>query len=513
MRLAEELLLAPCRDEPAVSVTRLAANQQIACDAITVSLRPGAILLLAGNPGMGKTTVLHRVRDLTGGTLLGMRDFIDRLANRRPSAIEQVFLEIVEDALILNDLVLVDDLHLITEITRRDSYPLGGLLDAAFQALATDAVAAGKQLVFAVSAFEAAPDPIFRRAEHIQLTELGPEGYEAICEAELGRAAERVSFEELHRFAPALDGHDLRNACASVRKSRKVTTGEFRAYLESRHLVSNVDLAEVEPVDWSDLKGMDDVIEALEAKIALPFENTALAADLKLKPKRGVLLSGPPGTGKTTIGRALAHRLKGKFFLIDGSANADHWQFHLQVQRIFQQAKKNAPAVIFIDDADVIFQSQNHGFCRYLLTLMDGIESTSASRVCVMITAMEPASVPQAMLRSGRIELWLETRLPEQGARIEILRDRLQELPEPFASADLKEIAAAARHLTGADLKGVVEDAKLLLAHDKARGREPKAVETYFFAAIESVRANERRYRRPRPAKAIEAVQVGFAPE
>jgi SpoVK/Ycf46/Vps4 family AAA+-type ATPase len=126
---------------------------------------------------------------------------------------------------------------------------------------------------------------------------------------------------------------------------------------------------------------------------------------------------------------------------------------------------------------------------------------------------MEPASVPQAMLRSGRIELWLETRLPEEGARIEILRDRLQELPEPFASADLKEIAAAARHLTGADLKGVVEDAKLLLAHDKARGREPKAVETYFFAAIESVRANERRYRRPRPAKAIEAVQVGFAAE
>jgi hypothetical protein len=107
MRLAEELLLAPCRDEPAVSVTRLAANQQIACDAITVSLRPGAILLLAGNPGIGKTTVLHRVRDLTGGTLLGMRDFIDRLANRRPSAIEQVFLEVLEDTLILNDLVLV----------------------------------------------------------------------------------------------------------------------------------------------------------------------------------------------------------------------------------------------------------------------------------------------------------------------------------------------------------------------------------------------------------------------
>src|SRR4051794_31518672 len=135
MRLAEELLLAPCRDEPAVSVTRLAPNQQIACDAITISLHPGAILLLAGHSGMGKTTVLRRVRDLTGGVLLGMRDFIDRLAYRRQNAIEQVFLEILEDALTLNDVVVVDDLHLITGITNRDSYPIGGLLEAALEAL------------------------------------------------------------------------------------------------------------------------------------------------------------------------------------------------------------------------------------------------------------------------------------------------------------------------------------------------------------------------------------------
>jgi SpoVK/Ycf46/Vps4 family AAA+-type ATPase len=183
----------------------------------------------------------------------------------------------------------------------------------------------------------------------------------------------------------------------------------------------------------------------------------------------------------------------------------------MQVQRIFEQAKKNAPAVIFIDDADVIFESQNRGFYRYLLTLMDGIESTSAARVCVMITAMEPASVPQAMLRSGRIELWLETRLPDEAARLEILRERLAGLPEPFASADLRAIAAAARHLTGADLKGVAEDAKLLLARDKARGRNPAPIETYFYDAIETVRANHRRYRRTRSAKPAEE-PVGFAP-
>jgi len=67
-----------------------------------------------------------------------------------------------------------------------------------------------------------------------------------------------------------------------------------------------------------DLKGIDDVIAALEAHILIPLEQVELASELDLKPKRGVLLAGPPGTGKTTIGRALARR-RGKFFLIDGT--------------------------------------------------------------------------------------------------------------------------------------------------------------------------------------------------
>src|SRR5262249_42484907 len=161
-----------------------------------------------------------------------------------------------------------------------------------------------------------------------------------------------------------------------------------------------------------------DVIEQLEAKIALPFENQELAAELGLKPKRGVLLSGPPGTGKTTIGRALAHRLKSKFFLIGGTVVAGADCFMDAVQEIFEAAKQNAPAVVFIDDCDVIFEKDDaKGFYRYLLTVLDGLESASNERVCVMLTAMHPASLPAALLRSGRVELWLETRLPDENAR------------------------------------------------------------------------------------------------
>src|SRR5262249_1542507 len=154
-------------------------------------------------------------------------------------------------------------------------------------------------------------------------------------------------------------------------------------YLLSQRLASNVDLDEVQRVTLTDLKGVAEVIRSLETHIILPLENDALAAELQLKPKRGVLLVGPPGTGKTTVGRALAHRLKSKFFPIDGTIISGTSHFYGSVHRIFEQAKRNAPSIVFVDDSDAIFESgEELGLYRYLLTLLDGLESASSGRVC-----------------------------------------------------------------------------------------------------------------------------------
>ena len=88
------------------------------------------------------------------------------------------------------------------------------------------------------------------------------------------------------------------------------------------------------------------------------------------------------------------------------------------IQRMFEDAKENAPSVIFIDDSDVIFESgQEHGLYRYLLTMLDGLESKSRAHVCVMMTAMDVGNLPPALVRSGRIELWLEMRAPRRSLR------------------------------------------------------------------------------------------------
>jgi ATP-dependent 26S proteasome regulatory subunit len=452
---------------------------------------------------------LDKVQAATGGVLLDMRRFMDSLASRQPEAIEEAFLYMIEQALRDHDFVIVDDLHLVTQVVTSCDYQRTFLLDAALTAILGEAAAFKKKLLFATDG--EVPWPLAQRAYVWEIGEFQAEDYESICREPLAEGQAEMDYARIHRFAPTLTARQLRNACNWLARAANLDTDRFIEYLRSHYLKSNVELEEVERVSWSALKGVDHVIRELEAKVALPFENDALRAELGLKPKRGVLLAGPPGTGKTTIGRALAHRLKSKFFLIDGTAIAGSHNFYAKVDGVFEAAKRNAPAIVFIDDADVIFEDEdNRGFYRYLLTILDGLESASTERVCVMMTAMHPGSLPQAMLRSGRVELWLETALPDVEALAAILRERLANVPPPIGSVDVEKLAAASRGLTGADLKSVVDDAKLVFAHDRVVGNPVAPVEQYFLDAIETVRANRRKYSTSRAPRMTQPVKVGF---
>jgi transitional endoplasmic reticulum ATPase len=486
----------------------LAPAQQTAAEHLLSGMQTAGVLALRAKPGSGRTTVLREIQSRAGGTFLGIRELMAALIERRHPGIEEPFLQILERALANYDLVIVDDLHVIAGVaSHSDRY---GLLNAALAALLDDAADRGKKLMFGVAPDEV-PWPISCRAYPAETDEFTAADYEWICRAYLpAGAADRLDYARLYRFAPALNAHQLKAACQWVKGERAVDADGLVQHLRSHNMTSNVEIKEVAPVDWKDLKGVDDVIQALEAKIALPFENDALVAELGLRPKKGVLLAGPPGTGKTTVGRALARRLKGKFFLIDGTFVAESDCFYDKIDQVFDAAKHNAPSVVFIDDADVIFEGAQRGFYRYLLTLLDGLASASAGRVCVMMTAMNVASVPPAMLRSGRVELWLEMRLPDVKARAAILAEKLSRLPPAIGAADIAALASASQGLTGADLQAVVEDAKLLFAHDKMRGHPLRPAEEYYLEAIKTVRANRRNYHRSKPDRPLDDVKIGF---
>ncbi len=460
----------------------------------------------------GKSTVLDYVHREMGGIRIGVREFLLQLADHSPIAVEDAFLELIDSKLEESDLLIVDDLQLVKRVAEDSDCTRNGMLEAVLTAILAEASSARKQIVFATDYM---PDALSHRAHSWFIQDFAPEDFRVICSAYLDPAlARRLDFVEIHRFAPSLNAHQLRKAAVWLSHEPGADTARLLEYLGAHNLVSNVEIEEVEAVTWNDLKGVGDVIEALEAKVALPFENRELAAEFGLKPKRGVLLAGPPGTGKTTIGRALAHRLKGKFFLIDGTMIAGSNDFYTQINRVFSAAKRNAPSIVFIDDADVIFGGDKEtGLYRYLLTKLDGLESASSGRVCVMMTAMEPSDLPAAILRSGRVELWLETRMPDEGARVEIFRERLSPMPAPLCSADISKLATASRGFTGADLKSTIEDGKLLFAHAQASGKPPRAVEDYFLDAISTIRQNRRKYQKRKSVQLAEAQPFGFRAE
>jgi tRNA A37 threonylcarbamoyladenosine biosynthesis protein TsaE len=491
--------------------TRLTPAQQKAFDSLSQVLPLGHVFVLRGDGGMGRSTVLRELQRAHGGVLLEMKGFLDAHRPSHPLALEETFESWVFTALQRHESVLVDDLHLLTGVTDGcGGYPRAGFFNVPLTTLAEYAAATGKKLVFSVAGH--VPHPLHARGYPGSIGDFEPADYELLCRCYLGEtAAARLDFAKVHRFAPNLSAHQLTGVCVCLREEPGLDTEGFLEYLRSRHLASNVDLSEVQPVSLRDLQGVDAVIESLEANIVLPLENDELATEFGLKPKRGVLLAGPPGTGKTTVGRALAHRLQSKFFLLDGTVISGTHRFYGQVHWIFEEAKRNAPAVIFIDDSDVIFESgEELGLYRYLLTMLDGLESAKASRVCVMMTAMDVGNIPPALIRSGRIELWLEMHLPDARARAGILRQHLEPLPPALAGLDLDAVVASTDGFTGADLKRLVEDGKNLIAYDKFRALPPRAPTEYFRQAAETVRGNKDRYaeaeakaRQRRPARPV----------
>jgi ATP-dependent 26S proteasome regulatory subunit len=476
------------------SKIQLCPAQQNALESLLCGLQIGSIFRVWGGVGRGKSTVLKEVHQQTGGAFLGMKDFVDASSQKHPLALEETLYNMVLDALKAHPVVIVDDFHLLDLYHAGcHFYPRSGYLNSVIMGLCNYALETDRKLIFSTTQHLA--EAAAQRSYSFGIDKFKVEDYAALANGWLGKKSAKLDFEKIFRFAPKLNAHQLKAACKWLAEHSALNTEVFIDYLRSQRLASNVDLEEVQAVDLRDLKGVDDVLRNLEINIVLPLENDELANEFKLRSKRGVMLYGPPGTGKTTVGRALAHRLRGKFFLIDGTFIAGTDGFYNRINQVFEAAKDNAPSVIFIDDADTIFEDgEERGLYRYLLTMIDGLESESAGRICVMMTAMNVANLPPALTRSGRVELWLEMKLPNAEARQLIMAQRIAELPDELRQVDMAALTSATEGFTGADLKRLVDDGKAIYAYDKSKRHDLKPPTEYFLKAVEGVRENKQRF-------------------
>jgi len=476
--------------------TELTPAQHWAWEQLKVFVGAAPIAVLTGDAGAGKTLLLDRLATERGGIRLSQDYFIEALRGSPHEGFEECWVKAIDDAFKTYDLVFIDDTENVLGMIMGANRPRGRSGFAFMEAVSGRVRAAGKRLVLAGTNFgfsgSSAVGEVPRvgeRSVKVHIPAFKVEDFAVLLKSFLGEDADKIDAAWLFRLSPQLSTYQMAAACAVMKAAGDVSEPALKRVLEDSILTTNLDADQVADVKLADLKGFGEIEQALETFVINPLVQDSRISDLGLTPSRGVLLFGPPGTGKTSIGRALARRMKGKFFLIDGTFVTEPPQaFYGKVNAVFAAAKQNTPAVIFIDDADVLFQSdRQHGLSRYLLTQLDGLESETAGRVAVIMTAMNPNHMPPAVLRSGRVELWLETKLPSAQSRAEILRANLQKLPSRFHAFDPAPIVAASAGFNAADLKRLVNDAKALYAADVVADNPLQTIDFYLDAAVRRV--------------------------
>lgn len=278
--------------------------------------------------------------------------------------------------------------------------------------------------------------------------------------------------------------------------------------------------AEKPNVKFEDMAGnaeaKDEVVEIVDF-----LKNPERYAALGAKIPKGVLLVGPPGTGKTLLAKAVAGEASVPFFSVSGSSFIEMFVGvgASRVRDLFENAKKEAPSIIFIDEIDAIGKSRAAGgmisgndereqTLNQLLAEMDGFNS-DASPVIVLAATNRPEVLDPALLRPGRFDRQVLVDKPDFEGRVEILKVHIKNI-KLSRNVDLFEVAKLTAGLAGADLANIVNEAALLAG----RGNKKEVEQSDFLEAVErGIAGLEKKSRRisPKEKKIVAYHESGHA--
>lgn len=223
----------------------------------------------------------------------------------------------------------------------------------------------------------------------------------------------------------------------------------------------------VRDISYEDIGGLSREIRDIREMIEVPLRHPELFSRLGINPPRGVLLHGPPGTGKTMIARAVASETDANFVSISGPeiVSKFYGESEQRLRQIFEEAEKAAPTIVFIDEVDSIAPKREEvsgdlerRVVAQLLALMDGL--SSRGEVIVIAATNRPNALDPAIRRGGRFDREVEIGIPNKNGRLEILYVHTRGMPLD-ESLDLKEVAEVTHGFVGADLYTLCKEAAM----------------------------------------------------
>ena len=253
-------------------------------------------------------------------------------------------------------------------------------------------------------------------------------------------------------------------------------------------------LVQIPDVKWDDVGGLEDVKQELKEAVEWPLKHPETFQRLGIRPPKGTLLYGIPGTGKTLLAKAVASESEANFISVKGPELLSKWvgESEKGVREVFRKAKQAAPTVIFFDEIDAIASARSGNdtdsgvtkrVVNQLLTEMDGLEELQD--VAIIAATNRPDILDAGLMRPGRFDRHIQVKEPDEEARLSIFEVHTKDMPLA-EDVNLKKLAKNTEGYVGADIEAVCREAAMLTLRDDLEATEIPY--KYFKEAIDKVK-------------------------